>query len=177
MAYGVGLRFDETTEKQVIDVWRQLSALGVTTALSRDGYFPHVSMILSETLQVDAFINEISQALKAVAKIQLHFSSVSLFAQPDIVLYYGITPTTALLGLHTLSYEVYYKHATKLNQLYLPEAWVPHCGLAIRIDEEKLKASIDIARTIRLPYSAQSVEYVIVEHDGQRAEVLQSFQV
>ena len=175
MAYGVGLRFDETTEKTVTDIWQRLSDLGLMTALSRKGYVPHISMVLSETLKVDAFIEEINKTLEDTPKIQVQFSSVSFFTNPKLVLYYGVTSTETLLRLHTASYNIYQKYASDLNPLYRPNTWVPHCGLAVVNDEDKLKAGIDIARMIPLPLSVPSVEYVIVEHDGRCAEILQSF--
>ena len=175
MGYAVGLRFDEKTEKMVTDVWRGLSDLGLTTALFLDGYFPHVSMAISETLEIASFVEEISQGLQTTPKIEACFSSIGLFTNSAVVLYYGVTPTETLLRLHTVSYEIYQKHASDLNPLYRPGTWVPHCSLAVGVAEDKIKAGIDILRTITLPLSIPSVEYVIVEHDGHRAEVLQSF--
>lgn len=175
MAYAVGLKFDEITETKITDIWRQLSDLGFTTALLLEGYVPHISLVLSDTLKVVSFVEEMGHELQATPNIQIQFSSISFFINPNMVMYYGITPTKSLLALHALSDRIYQKHATKLDPLYRPDSWVPHCALAIGINEEKLKAGIDIARTISIPFSVPSVEYVIVEHDGQRAHTLHSF--
>lgn len=175
MAYAVGIKFDETTEQTIIEIWRQLSDIGLMTLLPLEGYDPHISMTLSDELRVDPFIEEISQTLQTIPNVHVQFSSVSLFTNPEIVLYYGVTPTEALLRLQKTSSKIYQKFALELNPLYQPGNWVPHCSLAIRIDEDKLKRAIDIAKTMPLPLSASSIEYVVIEHDGQQAKILQSF--
>lgn len=175
MAYGIGLKFDNHTENMVTDIWRRLSDLGYLTALLLDGYVPHITMAQSEGLRVDLFIDAIRNELKTPPKIQMQFSSVSLFVNPEVIMYYGVTPTAALLRLHSTSCALFQKYATNLNPLYQPDMWVPHCSLAVVNNEEKLKEGIDISRTLTLPHFIPSVEYVIVEHDGQRAEILESF--
>lgn len=58
MAYGIGLIFDPHTEARIREVWDKLAGHGLTMPLARPGCLPHVSLLLSETLQLDALARD-----------------------------------------------------------------------------------------------------------------------
>src|SRR5262245_23142453 len=100
MAYGIGLVFDDQTEAQIRDVWHILARQGFTTPLGRPGCIPHVSLILSEALRVDDLARHLEALELCLSQLELRFSYVGLFTEPETVLFYGVTPTDRLLRLH-----------------------------------------------------------------------------
>ena len=100
MAYGIGLVFDPRTEVHIREVWCRLSRQGFTTPLARPGCLPHISLILSETLHVDDLARDLEGFGHSSYRLEVRFSHVGVFTEPEIVLFYGLTPTDGLLCLH-----------------------------------------------------------------------------
>ena len=97
MTYGVGLVFDPETEAHIRAVWGRLASQGFTTPLARPGCLPHVSLILSETLRVDDLARDLEGLGDAPRPLEVRFSDVGVFNEPELVLFYGMTPTDGLL--------------------------------------------------------------------------------
>src|SRR5262245_47907899 len=97
MAYGIGLVFDHQVEAQIRAVWHKLAHQGFATPLHRPGCLPHVSLILSETLRVDDLARDLEGLGHSSRRLEVRFSHVGVFTEPEIVLFYGLTPTDRLL--------------------------------------------------------------------------------
>ena len=101
MAYGIGLVFDPHTEAHLRGVWCRLASHGFTTPLARPGGLPHVSLILSETLRIDDLARDLEGLGDFLRRLEVRGSHVGIFTEPELVLFYGLTPTDRLLRVHT----------------------------------------------------------------------------
>jgi 2'-5' RNA ligase len=174
VAYGIGLVFDPQTEAHIRAVWCKLASQGFTTPLSRPGCLPHVSLILSETLYVDDLALDIERLARSPHRLEVRVSHVGVFTEPEIVLFYGMTPTARLLRLHADVERIYRRWSSGIMARSQSGVWVPHCTLAGRVEASRVSEAI-AAATPTLPWVATEVRLAIVQFDQVRVELLKIF--
>jgi hypothetical protein len=175
MAYGVGLVFDPETEAHVREVWGRLASQGFTTPLARPGCLPHVSLILSETLCVDDLARDLEGLGRSPRRLEVRFSTVGVFTEPELVLFYGMTPTRRLLRVHTDVERIYRRWGSTITARTQSGVWVPHCTLATQVDACRLSDAVTTAATLALPWVATRVRLAIVQFDQVGVELLRVF--
>jgi 2'-5' RNA ligase len=175
MAYGIGLIFDPQTEAHIREVWCGLASQGFATPLNRPGCLPHVSLILSETLRVDDLARDLEGLGHSPRRMKVRFSHVGVFTEPEIVLFYGMTPTNRLLHLHSDVERIYRRWSSAMMARTRSGVWVPHCTLAGRVEVSRLSAAIAAAAIPTLPWVATQVRLAIVQFDQVRVELLRVF--
>jgi 2'-5' RNA ligase len=175
MAYGIGLVFDHHTEAYIREVWGKLASQGFATPLGQPGCLPHVSLILSETLRVDDLARDLEGLGLSLRQLEVRFSRVGVFTEPEVVLFYGMTPTDGLLRLHADVERIYGRWSAAIIPRSQSGVWVPHCTLAGRVDAGRLSDAIAAAATLTLPWVATQVRLAIVRFDHLRVELLNVF--
>jgi 2'-5' RNA ligase len=165
MAYGIGLIFDQRTESHIREVWDRLAGQGLATPLRRAGCLPHVSLILSERLQVDALVRDLEALRPDVPRVELCLSHVGVFTEPEIVLFYGVAPTEPLLRLRADVERIYRRWGAAILPHMHSGLWVPHCTLAERVAAGRLSDAIAAAATLGLPWAAAEVRLAVVRFD------------
>ena len=175
MAYGIGLIFDPHTEAHIRAVWGRLASQGLTTPLARPGCLPHVSLILSETLQVDDLARDLEGRGDFPRRLEVRVSHVGIFTEPELVLFYGLTPTDCLLRMHADVARIYRRWSAGITARTQPGVWVPHCTLATRVDAGRLSDAIAAAAARTLPWVATRVRLALVRFDPGGVELLRVF--
>ena len=175
MAYGIGLVFDLQTEACIRDVWDRLASQGFATPLARPGCLPHVSLVLSETLRVDDLARDLEGLRGSSPRLELCFSAVGVFTEPELVLFYGLTPTEGLLRLHVDMEGIYRRWSSAMITRTQSGVWVPHCTLATRVDTSRVSEAIATAATLPLPWVATQVRLAMVRFDQGCVELLKVF--
>lgn len=172
MTYGIGLVFDPETEAHIRAVWNRLAGQGCTTPLVRPGCLPHVSLVLSETLCVDGLARDLEAFGSYSLPLEVHISIVGMFTEPELVLFYGLTPTDRLLGLHATVERIYRRWSATIITRTQSGVWVPHCTLATRVGAHQVSAAIATAVTLPLPRVALPAGLAIVQFDQAHVELL-----
>jgi hypothetical protein len=175
MAYGIGLVFDHQTEAHIREVWCRLASQGFATPLARSGCLPYVSLILSETLHVDDLARDLEGLGHPPRRLEVRVSHVGVFTEPEIVLFYGMTPTDRLLRLHADVERIYRRWSSGIIARTQSGVWVPHCTLAGRMEASRLSEAIAAAATPTLPWVANEVRLAIVQFDQVHVELLRVF--
>jgi 2'-5' RNA ligase len=175
MAYGIGLIFDPQTEAHIREVWCELARQGFATPLTQPGCLPHVSLILSETLRVDDLARDLEGLGNFPRRLKVRFSHVGVFTEPEIVLFYGLTPTDRLLRLHADVERIYRRWSSATTARTQSGVWVPHCTLAGRVDVSRVSEAIAAAATLPLPWVTAQVRLAMVQFDHVRVELLKVF--
>jgi hypothetical protein len=175
MAYGIGLVFDPDAEAHIREVWCRLASQGFITPLARPGCLPHVSLILSETLHVDDLARDLEGLGHFPHRLEVRVSHIGVFTEPELVLFYGMTPTDRLLRVHADVARIYRRWSSAITVRTQPGVWVPHCTLATRVDASRLFGAIAAAATLPPPWVANQVRLAIVQFDQGRVELLRVF--
>jgi 2'-5' RNA ligase len=175
MAYGIGLVFDHDTETRIRKVWCNLARQGFTTPLARPGCLPHVSLTLSEGLSVDDLARELEGFEPSLSRLEVRFSHVGVFIEPEIVLFYGLTPTNGLLRLHADVERIYGRWSSPILARSQAGMWVPHCTLAGRLEAGRCSEAIAAAAKFTFPWAANQVRLAIVQFDQACVELLRVF--
>jgi hypothetical protein len=172
MAYGIGLIFHPPTEARIREVWGRLARQGLTTPLARPGCLPHVSLVLSETLCVEGLACDLEALGHDCTHLEVQVSTVGVFTEPELVLFYGLTPTDWLLRVHAAVERIYRRWSSALTARTQPGVWVPHCTLAMRVDISRLSDAITAAAAWTLPWVATPVRLAVVQFDQGGVETL-----
>jgi len=175
MAYGLGLVFDPHTEARIREVWDRLTQDGFRTPLVRPGCLPHVSLLLAETLQVDAVVRDLERCGACPHGLEVHLSHIGVFPTPDRVLFYGLTPTDRLLRLHADLIRRSCRWRAALTAGTHAGVWVPHCTIAVRVDGTRLSDAIATATTLPLPWVVPQMRLALVQFDRERVDLLRVF--
>ena len=127
MTHAVTLLFDAASSARLVDVWRLLSARGISDSMIRLGYRPHLTLAVYDALDevvAQRVLGELCDGLDAWAG---RFIGVDSFATPGAVLW---ARPAADRRLARLQARLVSAIADPCHRHYLPENWVPHCTLA-----------------------------------------------
>jgi 2'-5' RNA ligase len=175
MAYGIGLVFDPQTAACMREVWGRLASQGFTTPLARPGCLPHIALVLSETLRVEGLARDLGELGHGSPQLKVRVSTVGVFTEPELVLFYGLTPTDGLLRVHADVERLYRRWSAAIITRTQSGVWVPHCTLATRVDASRVSEAIAAAATLPLPWVGTQVRLAIVQFDQVRVETLTVF--
>jgi 2'-5' RNA ligase len=108
----------------------------------------------------------------ACTPLEVQIATVGVFTAPELVLFYGLTPTARLLRVHAEVERIYRRWSSALTARPQSGVWVPHCTLATRLDIRRLSAAIAAAAAWPLPWVATPVRLAVVQFDQNRVEML-----
>jgi hypothetical protein len=128
--------------------------------------------MLSETLRVDDLAGDLEAREDIPRRLQVLFSHVGVFTEPELTLFYGLTPTDRLLRVHADVARIYRRCTSTIMARTQPGVWVPHCTLATQLDSGRLSDAGAAAASLALPWVVPQVRLAIVRFDPERVEVL-----
>jgi hypothetical protein len=89
-----------------------------------------VSLTLSETLYVEDLACDLEGFGHSPRRLEVRFSCMDVFTKPEIVLFYGMTPTDRLLRLDGDVEQIYRRWSSAIKARSQSGVWEPHCTLA-----------------------------------------------
>jgi hypothetical protein len=95
--------------------------------------------------------------------------------EPELVLFYGLTPTEGLLRLHADMERIYRRWSSPIITRTQSGVWVPHCTLATQVDASRVSEAVAAAATLPLPWVATQVRLAMVRFDQGCVELLNVF--
>lgn len=165
--WAVEVILDAAAEARVRSAWASLDARGVVSlgAVPGTAHRPHVSLAVFEA-QADATLlsSALAPASGSCAGMPLLLASLGFFGGPGSVVFLGVTPTRRLLDAHRQVHDAVADLATDSWRHYEPGRFVPHCTLAIGVDEVEGIASVHAALSgFPLPIEAAAAEVHLVD--------------
>ncbi|RKU22634.1 hypothetical protein C6500_03810 [Candidatus Poribacteria bacterium] len=175
MPFVAELYFDPSTEERIREAWKALDEAGISDSMPKGGYRPHISLGISNHLELDAFAQELSVFAAGVTPFRLSFPNIGIFSTSEGVVYWGATATAQLLNLHTAFHKIFKKYAKEQREYYTVGQWVPHCTLAFGLSEDQIAEAVTVCRQIDLPVSTEVREIGVVNVSPTSCRTLYSF--
>jgi 2'-5' RNA ligase superfamily len=130
VSVAVKMMLDAGAEAQVRQLWAALDAAGCPSLASLPvPQRPHVSLAVAH--HGKGLAGRLRGAVAGLVLPELTLGHVGVFPGPGGVVFLGVAPTVALLGLHAAVHAAVAATTSDLVSLYRPGTWVPHCTLAI----------------------------------------------
>lgn len=162
--WAVEVNLDSVAEAQVRSVWASLDARGVESLGSVPGtdYRPHISLaVFEDQADATAVSSALAPFLQSCQGMSLSLASLGFFVGPESVAFLGVTPTERLLSIHRQAHGALRGLTTGSWRLYEPGMFVPHCTLAMGVEDTARVHAI--LSKVALPIAATAAEVHIVD--------------
>jgi len=158
LPYSIGVYFDSQTEETIRGLWKKLAAIGVDF-LFLTKQRPHLTLGIYKGLDLEQTDQTLTEVSAKTAVIPISFQYVGVFPTTRSI-FLGPVLNEPLTTLHETIYQALKPHADMPNfSYYLPDHWVPHCGIGVEVDEEIIPEVIRITnQTISFPLEARIEE-------------------
>lgn len=161
MEYAVILRFDGKTEKKVSRLIDGVAKASANSCMTDDGIPPHVSLSIFSK-ENDAGLKDILTGFaERTDAFDLRFDSIGVF-NPE-VLFLAPVATSCLIGISAEINKKISGIASGLNGYYLPDRWVPHMALGIKMNPEELLKAFAALQKEFSPFSGKAIKIALVE--------------
>jgi 2'-5' RNA ligase len=163
MPYAVVLYFNKHSEKFIQDIWSDLSNHGVPSEIHHVGIRPHITLGIYDELTCQPCDSELSRFAPQTAHLHLSFTHLGFFTHPEKVLFLAPTPTSELLDFHARIHQLLNRQTQGPWDLYQPGRWVPHCTLALDLDQDTLEKATQLCSQLELPVEMHATQIGVVE--------------
>lgn len=173
MPYAVEFYFDSESEGQFRRIVEHIEAAVMPMAVH--GHRPHLSLVVSDGVQVEAFRPALQQFAAQVAPFVIGFPGLGIFPTSEGVLYATVTFTQHLRDLHARFHTLFTPFAVGLHDYYRVDRWTPHCTVGFGLGTEQLARAVEVALREPLPATAQAHSIGLVNIEGSQAREMFEF--
>lgn len=163
MAIAVCAWFDLECENNIRSIWKSLDSEGINSTLNQGNCRPHLTLSVTENLQIDSFAEALSNKLTLTAPLSFSFSNCGIFQNTPPVAFLEVKPNAELKSLQALVHSLILKFGKPPNSYHLPEEWRPHCTIALSVFHSKFPLLYDFMRKIPLPIKGMIERIGIIE--------------
>lgn len=163
MPFAVVLYLDEPASRAIEEAQAAIVQAGLSPDTRVMNFRPHMSLAISERLDVPGFEPYLRDFASATRPLELCFASFQTFQPQPRVLYLAPADSTELLALHQRFHSGYPPFAGEPWEYYFPAQWVPHCTVANGLRDEDVAKALELCGSLRLPICARVEEVALVE--------------
>jgi len=152
--YAVVLYFDVNTNDTIGKIITRTAALSGNNYMLDINIPPHVTLGCFFSDEQNALYERVGIFAKDIKPFDVTFNAIKAF-EPHVLFVSPVKDeylTRSNILLHELLLSNY-EPAENAN--YLPDRWMPHCSLAVRLDEEQFAKAKAIESEIELPFTAR----------------------
>ncbi|MCT4639268.1 MAG: 2'-5' RNA ligase family protein [Bacteroidales bacterium] len=160
MGYAVELVFDSDSEMQISELIRLPEANGIENGLIKFGTTPHITLTVSDLIDIDRVV-EFVRTIN-IPKLKIQFCGIGTFAGSDNTIFLIPKVIKDLLNLQ----EMFHKHLSSYYKLwnnYYPERWIPHCTVAMGISDEVFNKTFMLLQSSMKPILAKVEKVRIIK--------------
>ncbi|WP_310605318.1 hypothetical protein [Anaerosporobacter sp.] len=162
MDYAIGLYFDFKTTNKITKIIEAVAQNGANTYMVDTKIPPHLTLSYFQTDHINPIINILNTHTTNWHANNIFFASLGIFV-PN-VLFIAPVFTEYLQNLNIEINNLIESVATHGdNGHYLPNQWVPHTALAVRLTDAELKASFETATAMFTAFEGQAVKLFLAE--------------
>ncbi|WP_274650889.1 2'-5' RNA ligase family protein [Paenibacillus humicola] len=162
--YAVELFFDAPFEAYVRSVWKTLSDRNISTEMQDIcGVRPHLTMAVYDDIpRLDTFFERFSAWTESSPAIHLKFDVLAFFPASG-TLFLGPTVTDSLIRWHRQYHAEFDELLPNPHSFYVPNQWVPHCTLAIRLTPDQAAEAMAFCYPDFRPLQTRVIEAGVVK--------------
>ncbi|MBR6644022.1 MAG: 2'-5' RNA ligase family protein [Lachnospiraceae bacterium] len=174
MYYAVTLEFDKETEHKLREMMDEVARVTGCDYMKRCNIPPHVTVCCLEGDNDAALLAEMEQLAASMNKGLIRFAYIGVFN--PLVIYLGPVMNEFLQNTCRTVNERLLQYAEVGNKgNYLPNQWVPHAGIAVKLTPEALKEAFAIVQEKFSAFEATAERIVLVS--AEPYEVLRSWEL
>ncbi len=154
MDYAVILYFDEESQTMMQHMIDRIADETGCDYMNQEKIPPHITISALISDNETALLSEMEHVAKELRSDNVVFASIGVFN--PYVIFLAPVVTDYLLNACKLTNEHLLPYAEVGNRgRYLPNSWVPHAGLAVKLTPEALDSAFDIVREEFRPFAAK----------------------
>ena len=158
--YAVTLYFDSQTNELILQAMKDIAAATGNNYMLDNSVPPHLSLGLfhaeeEKEGEIVKLFEKFAESLKAEGTgLSLNFNGPDNFA--DKVIFLSVVRDEPIMKLNCELHQMFLPYfEAGDNRNYLPENWVPHIALAVKLGGTQFEKGFETAKTFPLPKSAK----------------------
>ena len=160
--YAIVLYFDEGTNKIIDKTIKRAAALSGNNYMLDINIPPHITLGCFYSDRHVNLVEKVESFAKSLSPFEVTFNAIGAFE--PYVLFASPIKDDHLTQLNALLHESLLNHYEPAeNANYLPDKWMPHCSLAVRLDAEQFAKVKTIEAEIELPFTTQVTKIALAE--------------
>ena len=158
MDFAILLYFDQETEKTIASWTQRLVDAGVNDTLLAMKMRPHLTVAEMDAEDVAPLEAAVDSLADQIPRLELKLASLGLFPNEAGVLFLAPIVEEPLLDFHRLVHKKLAPLSDAFSPLYEEKNWVPHCTLALELDNEQFSTAYMLMKEIFQPLTAKIVD-------------------
>lgn len=160
MYFAVTLEFDQQSENMMQEMIDEVARVTGCDRMKQENVPPHVTVCCLEGDNEAVLLAEMEKIASSMSKSTVRFASIGVFN--PLVIYLGPVMNEFLQSTCRTVNERLLQHAEVGNKgNYLPNHWVPHAGIALKLTPEALMEAFAIVQERFRPFDA-TVERIVL---------------
>jgi len=160
MDYAVTLEFDKESHDRMYSLMEEVAAATGCDYLIRSKLPPHVTVSALVSDQEAALLREMEELAASMRKGFVWFANIGVFN--PLVIYLGPVMNEFLLDTCQRINARLLQYAEVGNRgRYLPNQWVPHAGIAVKLTPDALRKAFAILQEKFTPFGATAERIVL----------------
>lgn len=143
MAYALELLFDHKSEEQILNLARSIEKNGIKNKFLEINSIPHIALFVFDKIDEQQAIKLVDNF--EIKSIELSIQGLGTFHGSENTIFLIPKVTSELLKIHESFYNQF-SEITDCWEYYSPKNWIPHCTVAINIEEDKFLNAFQIIR-------------------------------
>jgi len=136
MQYAIELFFDKTMEKELFHYVHNIAEEKLSTKYLMWKTRPHITLACFNDVDEKKCAEKLALFAQNQKKLPAYIGSVGMFTDTKTIFASPIM-TEEMYGIQRKVHEVMHEFDTSGWEWYLPNRWVPHCGLALMHEDSE----------------------------------------
>ena len=152
--YAIVLYFDDVTNASINEIIKNVAIISGNNYMVEVNIPPHITIGSFLSGDYSELCKGIENIVDHIERGTVKFDSIKAF-EPRVMFMSPINDTI-LEQLNELVHDQFLKNFLPAdNDNYLPENWIPHCALAVRLSMEQFEKAMIIKNRIKFPIFAE----------------------
>ena len=157
--YAVTLEFDKESEDKIQKIMDEVVRVTGCDYMKKAGIPPHVTLSVIQSDNEEALLSQMEEVAVRLKKGAVTFANIGIFN--PLVIYLGPVMNEFLMDGCRMVNESLLKYSQAGNHgYYLPNQWVPHAAIAVKLSPETLKTAFDVVQGMFTPFVATAEKIV-----------------